>query len=303
MYLICQRRFDQCDWFWSGLVPFRIGNFKHVFCIGASFCWPGKFEARRGLRREPKIRSGSYWHIAESGGGPHALQDAGASHLSHERTQRQQRTQRTQRITMRRSRASCWAMNVKNVQEAGARSSKLGFPNLPQMVWLARSRSLGPRGPLASPRSLSPPPRRLKSLCRRMRSRAKRGDGRRPLSSDFGLRCASTRRVGGARWPMADGIWQIGKVATGGLGIYESYDNSTNLHFVIFATEAQRHRGRQKEGGISASFANFHRKKSSRLQSGTNWDKMSLTTIPVSMTKCHISSRVDVRNEPKLRAF
>jgi hypothetical protein len=32
----------------------------------------------------------------------------------------------------------------------------VGFPNLPQMVWLARSRSLGPRGPLASPRSLSP---------------------------------------------------------------------------------------------------------------------------------------------------
>jgi len=48
-------------------------------------------------------------------------------------------------------------MNVKNVQGewgTGAGSSKLGFPNLLRMVWLARSRSLGPRGPLGSPRSL-----------------------------------------------------------------------------------------------------------------------------------------------------
>src|SRR5262249_32222690 len=53
-----------------------------------------------------------------------------------------------------------------------------GFPNLPQMVWLARSRSLGPGGPLAPPRSLSPPPRRLKSHCAEMRCRAKRADFR-----------------------------------------------------------------------------------------------------------------------------
>jgi hypothetical protein len=78
--------------------------------------------------------------------------------------------------------------------------TRLGFPNLAQMGWLARSRSLGPRGPLASPRSLSPPPRRLKSHCVEMRCRAKRAE------CDF--------RQGGAK-------------------IYESYDNSTKLHFQI----------------------------------------------------------------------
>ena len=43
-----------------------------------------------------------------------------------ERIQRQQRHQRTQRIKIWRSRGSRWVMNVKNVQETGARSSKLG---------------------------------------------------------------------------------------------------------------------------------------------------------------------------------
>ncbi len=121
-----------------------------------------------------------------------AIQDAGASHLSPERTQRHQRHQRTQRIqrqqriTMRRSRASCWAMNVKNVQTAGARSSKLGFPNLPQMA--------AQRG--------------------EMRSRAKRGAGR-SRASAFTPGC-------GPRPGIANGKWKIANARRAPGGVRES---------------------------------------------------------------------------------
>jgi len=149
-----------------------------------------------------------------------------------QRHQRHQRTQRQQRITIAGCRGSGWAMNVKNVQAAGARSSKVGFPNLPQMVWLARSRSLGPRRPLASPRSLSPPPRRLKSLCGEMRWGAKRGVG-----SGAGDMCPGAEAQWRLRSPSAvTALWRDRKSersvaicleAKGGTKVTIIYDNST----------------------------------------------------------------------------
>ena len=101
----------------------------------------------------------------------------------------------------------------------------MGFPNLPRMVWLARSRSLGPRGPLASPRSLSPPPRRLKSLGGNMRCRAKRAKFARLCRTSVfaSLRRDTSAWQGGrsAEWNAGAGRWPR--------GLYKSYDNSTNI--------------------------------------------------------------------------
>ncbi len=141
----------------------------------------------------------------------------------------------------------------------------MGFPNLPQMVWLARSRSLGPRGPLASSRSLSPPPRGLKSHCgdppsfhygaAGMRFRAKRVEGghskvhppsQRPLrrvnrcarmcslmfayvricSDMFGYVRITGKKV--FRWVSQRWFGKTGERRI--YGGYESYDNLRNLN-------------------------------------------------------------------------
>jgi len=99
-------------------------------------------------------------------------------------------------------------MNVKNVQAAGARSSKVGFPNLPQMV--------SHRG--------------------EMRSRAKReaGSGAEGLwetclpGPKRSCACAVQSRSGGAH------LDKSGRPALQRTGLHESSRSSPNLHSKTF---------------------------------------------------------------------